>query len=99
MAPDGQMPAFLEGAIAANLAWMTVWPLDVVKSQLQSGNYAGKSMVQLLGSVYKSGLLMRGLIPGLARSSIANGCAMVVYKKTEAVLKELRDEPVVDAVL
>jgi hypothetical protein len=80
-------------------------------------------MLQLLGGVYTSGLLLRGLIPGtdliffvgplsslapvshrlispgilhvssigLVRSSIANGCAMVVYKRTEAALNAMRD--------
>jgi solute carrier family 25 carnitine/acylcarnitine transporter 20/29 len=37
----GGLSPFWTGALCANLAWATVWPLDVVKTQLQSGNYQG----------------------------------------------------------
>ena len=85
--PEGKMPAFLEGAICANLAWFTIWPLDVVKSQRQSGRYTNKSSLVLLSEAFKSGTALRGLLPGLFRSTIANGCAMVVFRKTQAMLK------------
>lgn len=85
--PGGLSP-FWSGAICANLAWLTVWPMDVAKSQLQSGNYAGKSFVYLVRDVITSGKLFRGLIPGLTRSTIANGCGMFVYKKIENGLTE-----------
>ena len=42
--PGGLSP-FLLGAFCSNMAWLTIWPLDVVKSQLQSGNYAGKDVM------------------------------------------------------
>jgi hypothetical protein len=57
---------------------------------LQSGNYAGKSYGTLIKDVFTSGLLFRGIVPGLARSTIANGFSMVAYKKMEAFLKEQR---------
>ena len=60
-----------------------MWPLDVAKSQLQSGNFQGKSYFQLLGLVIRSGRLFQGIVPGLIRSTIANGCSMVVYKWVE----------------
>jgi len=44
----GGIGAFLTGALCANLAWLTVWPLDVVKSQVQSGNFKGQSWGSLL---------------------------------------------------
>mgnify|MGYP006431538817 FL=1 len=86
--PEGKMPAFLEGAICANLAWFTIWPLDVVKSQRQSGRYSNKSSIVLLTEAFRTGTALRGLLPGLFRSTIANGCAMVVFKKTQTMLKE-----------
>ena len=79
---------FLTGAVCANLAWLTIWPLDVVKTQLQSGKYAGKSPAVLIADIFRSGLLYRGLLPGLTRSTFANGLSMVVYKKVEAGLRE-----------
>ena len=87
LVPGGLGP-FLTGAICANAAWLTIWPLDVAKSQLQSGNYAGKSLTYLVKDILVSGKLFRGLVPGLIRSTVANGPAMVVYKKVEAILTE-----------
>lgn len=80
----GGLGSFGTGAICANLAWLTIWPLDVVKSQLQSGNYVGKSYNYLLRDALVTGKFYRGLIPGLARSTIANGCAMVAYKEVQS---------------
>jgi len=84
---EGGLSPFWKGAICANLAWMTVWPMDVVKSRIQSGNYAGQSMLQLLVGSIKDRSMFRGLLPGLVRSTIANGCSMVVYTKVEKEMK------------
>merc|ERR1712072_1619649 len=72
---EGGLSPFFEGAICANLAWMTVWPLDVVKSQTQSGNYKGVGIVKLLSDTFRSGRMFRGLLPGsrAARSRTAAG--------------------------
>lgn len=81
MAEDRQnLTPFTKGAICANLAWLTVWPADVIKTQRQSGNYASKSTFQLLQENIQTGRLFRGLVPGLVRSTIANGSSMVVYE-------------------
>lgn len=79
---------FWLGSICANLAWLTIWPMDVVKTQLQSGDgtVKGKSIPQMLLHVIKTRALFRGLVPGLLRSTISNGCAMVAYKKVQAAL-------------
>jgi hypothetical protein len=100
---------FWTGAVCGNLAWLTIWPLDVAKvrpifitanfflfhchyfmhaqSQRQSGLYADRSLIYLLKDAAATGKLFRGIVPGLARSTIANGCSMVVY---EFVLRHLR---------
>ena len=39
--------------------------------------------------VWRTGLIYRGLLPGLTRSTVANGLSMVVYKKVEALLKDM----------
>jgi len=88
--PGGLSP-FWSGAICSNLAWLTIWPLDVVKSQLQSGKYTN-GVMGLLRDGWQTGQFTRGLAPGLARSFIGNGCSMVVYKKVEAFLKEQSGE-------
>ena len=68
------------------MAWLTIWPMDVVKSQIQSGAHDGKSMGHLLGDVFRTGAML-GTVTRSLRSTVANGSAMVVYKKTESFLK------------
>lgn len=84
----GGLGSFLTGAICSNMAWFTIWPLDVVKSQVQSGKYEGVSYWTLLKDIHSKGLLFRGVLPGLLRSFIANGISMVAYDKTSAFLKK-----------
>jgi hypothetical protein len=79
---------FWLGGICSNLAWLTVWPLDVVKTRVQSGNYKGQGLLQILQDAARSGQLVSGLVPGLTRSFIANGSSMVVYNY---VLSELNN--------
>ena len=89
-AEDGLgLAPFAKGAICANMAWLTVWPADVVKTQRQSGNYDPKvSSLSLLRDNLKNGRLFRGLMPGLVRSSIANGSSMVVYESVHMNLTQ-----------
>ena len=75
-----------QGAICANLAWMTIWPMDVVKTMAQSGSYAGKSLAWIMRETVRTGAMTRGLVPGLVRSTLANGSAMVAYKEIQAIL-------------
>merc|ERR1740138_658490 len=49
---------FLKGAICANLAWLSIWPLDVVKSQVQSAKASG-SIPVLLRDAFRTGILFR----------------------------------------
>jgi len=86
LVPGGLGP-FWTGAVCANLAWLTIWPLDVAKSQMQSGNYRGASLPALLVASARSGMLFRGLLPGLVRSTVANGTAMVAFAHTKTVLE------------
>lgn len=86
-----QLSPFWLGSICANLAWITVWPLDVVKTQLQAGTHKDKSIGSVLASVFRSGALFRGLGPGLLRSTISNGFAMMAYKEVEARMKRYRE--------
>ena len=81
MADDREnLSPFVKGAVCANLAWLTCWPADVVKTQRQSGNYASRSNTELLMENLRNGRLFRGIVPGLVRSTIANGSSMVVYE-------------------
>ena len=92
MTEDHQsLSPFTKGAICANLAWLTVWPADVVKTQRQSGKYVSKTSFQLLRENFQTGRLFRGIIPGLVRSTIANGSSMVIYEYVLTTLNKKFD--------
>lgn len=84
----GSVAPFWKAGTCANLAWLTIWPLDVVKTRRQSGRYDGRSVTWLLADAARTGQLYRGLGPGLLRSFVANGASMEVYAFVEKKLKE-----------
>jgi|TARA_B110000211_G_C14017243_1_gene525928 solute carrier family 25 carnitine/acylcarnitine transporter 20/29 len=87
----GNLTPFAKGAVCANLAWLTIWPADVVKTQRQSGNYGNTNALALLRKNISNGTLYRGVTPGLARSTIANGCSMVIYEFVHTTLSKMYD--------
>lgn len=84
---DTTLTPFIKAGICANLAWITVWPIDVVKTRRQSGKYNDRSVLWLLRDALTKGDMYRGLSVGMMRSFIANGASMEVYTIVE---KELR---------
>lgn len=89
MTPEqDNLSPFAKGAICANLAWLTVWPFDVIKTQRQSGLYTGQSAATLFRNMVKSGQMFRGVVPGLIRSTISNGTSMAVYEMVHNYLSK-----------
>ena len=84
---DMTLSPFLKAGICANLAWFTMWPVDVVKTRRQSGKYEGRSLLWLLNDTIRSGDMYRGLTAGMLRSFFANGVSMEVYTLVEKELK------------
>jgi len=82
----GPLSPFWNGALCANAAWMMIWPLDVLKSRRQSGLYEGVPTLTLMRDIFRSGDIFRGLIPGVMRSTVANGCGMFVYVRVQSFL-------------
>ncbi|WAR23697.1 MCFS-like protein [Mya arenaria] len=73
---------FLISGMAATMAWWIVWPLEYMKSQVQSG-YANQneSVLKRMATVIRERgffSLYRGILPGTIRSFTANGTSMVV---------------------
>lgn len=85
---DMTVTPFVKAGICANMAWLTIWPLDVVKTRRQSGKYDGKSVAWLLGDALRRGNMYRGLSVGMLRSFLANGASMEVYTIVEKELKK-----------
>ncbi|WAR23648.1 MCFS-like protein [Mya arenaria] len=68
---------FLISGMAATMAWWIVWPLEYMKSQVQSG-YANQneSVLKRMATVIRERgffSLYRGILPGTIRSFTANG--------------------------
>lgn len=79
---------FLKGGICSTVAWLLVWPFEVIKNQVQAGskqfdNNAPvlRQMTNTLASPGGFRGLYRGIGPGLLRSIVANGSSMVVYNE------------------
>jgi len=84
---DMTLSPFFTAGICSNLAWLTVWPFDVVKTKKQSGKFEGRSVMWLLRDTVRTGDMYRGLSVGLVRSFFANGISMEVYTRVEKELK------------
>lgn len=87
---------FVTGGVASTSAWLIIWPLEVIKSQVQ-GHYGPEvSIVNRMKTVVKErGFfgLYRGLAPGIIRSFIANGSSMIIMHGAQRMvtLYGLRD--------
>jgi len=74
---------FVKGGVCASLGWVAAWPFEVVKNRVQadtSGAYANTSVHQMLRTlVREEGVrgLFRGILPGLCKSFVSNGAAMI----------------------
>lgn len=80
--PDMAAGAFFRGGVCATLAWWTVWPLEVAKSQIQAGLPGPQRLLPRLRFIVAEqggGALTRGLFIGSLRSVIANGASMYAF--------------------
>tara|TARA_B110000971_G_scaffold214631_1_gene246988 strand:+ start:1693 stop:2358 length:666 start_codon:yes stop_codon:yes gene_type:complete len=72
---NNEMNAFLSGGIAGVLSWFFTFPIDVVKTRIQSYQF------DTIGSAINHGNLWNGLTVCLVRAFIVNGTGFVVYNK------------------
>ena len=86
---------FIKGGVCATLAWWIIWPFETLKSQVQ-GNTAGPTGAwSRLGQIARTGgvqALFRGIVPGSARSMIANGCSMTVFMSCQSLRKSYLED-------
>ena len=74
---------FLKGSVCASVGWVLAWPLEVLKSQAQSGLFPAESALKRLQRLLRErGLLglYRGFGPGMARSLLGNGAAVTAFE-------------------
>eukprot|EP00439_Symbiodinium_sp_Y106_P063728 s1308_g9.t3 len=94
--------SFLTGCIVTSCCWLVAWPLDVIKSQLQSEVVGSRAALDatgvgrlrgLLVRAWQQGRFYRGLPAGLLRACLANGAAMSAHQ----MLQQLRAGADVDS--
>ncbi len=71
----------LSGALAGMLSWFSIYPLDTIKTRLQTGA-AGT-----FHNAIQQGGLWRGLQMCLLRACITNGVGFYAYEKTLTIIK------------
>jgi len=86
------MGPFLANGLAATSAWLIVWPLEFMKSQVQGSYGQDKSVLERMRIILneKGGFfgLYRGLAPGVLRSFLANGASMIVMAHAQKKVTE-----------
>ena len=72
---NNNVPIFLGGGIAGVLSWTLTYPLDTIKSRLQSNS------CKTIKEAYFQKKLFNGLSPCIQRAFIVNSFGMYVYEK------------------
>lgn len=83
---------FLLSGTAATIAWWIVWPMENMKSQVQSNFGKEQSLASRLAyTARERGIrgLYRGIGPGTLRSFLANGTSMVVMSNAQKLATKL----------
>jgi hypothetical protein len=75
-----EVPVLTSGGIAGMLAWGSIYPLDTIKTRVQSG--AAKTIRE----AFQQRGLWVGLIPCLARAAITNSVGFYVYEQSKLFL-------------
>ncbi|KAI4523288.1 mitochondrial carrier [Schizophyllum commune Loenen D] len=90
--------AILYGALAGYALWAVIYPIDMIKSRMQTDGFSPatgqkyKSAVHCLRTVWRTeGLpaFTRGLIPTLIRSPFANGATFLGYELATRALSQV----------
>lgn len=74
---SGSTNVLFSGGIAGMMSWLFTYPIDVVKTRIQSGE--GVTFSQ----AYNQGMLYRGLGICLARSFVVNSLGFFIYEKID----------------
>eukprot|EP01100_Stratorugosa_tubuloviscum_P014081 TRINITY_DN732_c2_g1_i1.p1 TRINITY_DN732_c2_g1~~TRINITY_DN732_c2_g1_i1.p1 ORF type:complete len:306 (-),score=129.10 TRINITY_DN732_c2_g1_i1:47-964(-) len=72
----------IQGGVCATIAWLAIWPLEVIKSQMQANTPGPNTTIARAIYIFKNqGLktFYRGALPGSLRCLFANSFAMYIY--------------------
>ena len=88
------LPMLISGALAGASSWLSCYPVDVVKSVIQTQHSPGRSvrMLPISRELYARGgwrAFFRGLSPTLVRSVPVNAVTFTVYEHTQLLWEHL----------
>ncbi|KAG2386651.1 hypothetical protein C9374_002395 [Naegleria lovaniensis] len=87
-----KLSPFFTGGVCATLAWWLVFPLDVIKSQIQSMRPDEKlgvfQRLSIVGKTLGVRGFFRGIVPASMRSSLANGVSMIAFAYVSSYLNQ-----------
>jgi hypothetical protein len=75
---DKQYSVLSSGAIAGASSWFLTYPLDIIKTQVQSGDFSTKTAIQKM--LRRETIMTNGLGYCLARAMIVNSIGFYVYE-------------------
>ncbi|KAG5511105.1 hypothetical protein GH5_07312 [Leishmania sp. Ghana 2012 LV757] len=75
--------AFLAGAVASMATWTLLFPLDTIKTLVQT-----RQPHDILATLHRPALLYRGLAASLMKAGPVSGVAMAVYEQTWAFMNK-----------
>lgn len=78
---EREYPVLLSGSIAGVASWFSIYPLDTIKTRLQSG------LAKTVKGAIRQGGLWKGLNLCLARAFITNGIGFYVYEETASIYR------------
>jgi solute carrier family 25 carnitine/acylcarnitine transporter 20/29 len=84
---------FVQGGVCASVGWIAAWPFEVVKSRVQADTvrvYHRMSVPAILARIVReegARALFRGILPGLSKSFVSNGAAMIALHFTQRSLR------------
>eukprot|EP01006_Ploeotia_vitrea_P067298 TRINITY_DN96899_c0_g1_i1.p1 TRINITY_DN96899_c0_g1~~TRINITY_DN96899_c0_g1_i1.p1 ORF type:complete len:281 (+),score=5.73 TRINITY_DN96899_c0_g1_i1:75-917(+) len=89
---DSNLGRFLANGLSATMAFILIWPAEVLKNQVQAGlTESGSTTRERMNWIYKNhGPLgfFRGLLPGVMCVFLRNGSAMVVMQQAQKKFRE-----------
>jgi len=93
-----KMGMFVSGGIAGVLGWLVTYPLDVIKSRIQTDSFTRPQYSGIIDCVKKSYLesgwrvFFKGLVATLARAFVVNGVTFLGYEFSLGILHKQHDK-------
>jgi hypothetical protein len=84
---SSNLDILLAGSTAGFCFWLAAYPLDNIKTQIQSGNSKGFS--QAIKYLVKNKIMWRGITIALIRSVPINATTFVVFENVQSYFKRL----------